>query len=155
MSLLAVPIISVLALLLVIVSCISFYIGLTKLAEKNKLLNSRVQSSELLINELQLSNNTLQVTIEKLQYDAEQTSLESLQVSKHLEHRVKLLQQRIDEQEQLVIGVQNSQGQDKFYTRAYKLAEKGASIEEIVAECELPKAEVEMLLSVYQQRMRS
>ncbi len=155
MSLLAVPIISVLALLLVIVSSAGFYIGLTKLAEKTKLLNARVQASELLINELQLTNNSLQVTIEKLQYDADQVSLESLQVSKHLEHRVKQLQQRLDEQEQLVIGVQNSQGQDKFYSRAYKLAEKGASIEEIVAECELPQAEVEMLLSVYQQRMRT
>ncbi|MBL0710789.1 MAG: DUF2802 domain-containing protein [Colwellia sp.] len=31
-----------------------------------------------------------------------------------------------------------------------KLAKKGAELDEIVKECELPRAEVEMLLSVYQ-----
>jgi hypothetical protein len=35
------------------------------------------------------------------------------------------------------------------------LAEKGADIEEIISECELPRAEVEMLLAVYQQRLRT
>jgi hypothetical protein len=48
---------------------------------------------------------------------------------------------------------QDSHGQDKFYNRAFKLAAKGASLEEIMNECELPRAEVEMLLSVHQSRL--
>lgn len=48
--------------------------------------------------------------------------------------------------------VKSQEPQDKLYSRAYKLAALGAGIEEIMTECELPKAEVEMLLSVYKPK---
>lgn len=44
------------------------------------------------------------------------------------------------------------QPQDKLYSRASKLAALGADVEEIMRECELPRAEVEMLLSVYNKK---
>ncbi|KGJ97048.1 DUF2802 domain-containing protein [Colwellia psychrerythraea] len=155
MSLLAVPIIAVLALFLVVLTSTIIFIFLTKLKNKISMLNSQVQSTFLLVNNLQAINEKLQQEFDVLTTCNEQVAIENSQVSKHLELRIKNLQQQSVEQQQLLTQWQENQGQDKFYNRAFKLAEKGADIEEIMAECELPRAEVEMLLSVYQQRTRS
>lgn len=40
----------------------------------------------------------------------------------------------------------------KIYSRAVKMVELGADIEEIIRECELPRAEAELLLSLHQQK---
>lgn len=42
--------------------------------------------------------------------------------------------------------------ENKLYSRAVKMVELGAGIEEIMAECELPKAEAELLLSLHKHR---
>ena len=42
--------------------------------------------------------------------------------------------------------------ENKLYTRAVKMVELGAGVEEIMAECELPKAEAELLLSLHKHR---
>ena len=107
------------------------------------------------MNDLQTLNNKLQQEVDEIVSNNEQLATENEQVSKQLEHRIKSLQNQSIEQQQLLTQWQDSQGQDKFYNRAFKLAAKGADVEEIMSECELPRAEVEMLLSVYQQRARS
>ena len=155
MSLLAVPIIAVSALFLVLLTSIFLFIYLNKLKSKVEMLNMQMQSTCLLVNELQILNSKLQQEFDDISDKNEQLAAENEQVSKQLEHRIKSLQHQSIEQQQLVTQWQESQGQDKFYNRAFKLAEKGADIEEIMSECELPRAEVEMLLSVYQQRARS
>ncbi|KTF16197.1 DUF2802 domain-containing protein [Pseudoalteromonas sp. H105] len=40
----------------------------------------------------------------------------------------------------------------KIYSRAVKMVELGADIEEIIRECELPRAEAELLMSLHQQK---
>ena len=155
MSLLAVPIIAVSALFLVLLTSIFLFIYLNKLKSKVEMLNIQMQSTCLLVNELQILNSKLQQEFDDISDKNEQLAAENEQVSKQLEHRIKSLQHQSIEQQQIVTQWQESQGQDKFYNRAFKLAEKGADIEEIMSECELPRAEVEMLLSVYQQRARS
>jgi hypothetical protein len=42
--------------------------------------------------------------------------------------------------------------ENKLYSRAVKMVELGAGIEEIMFECELPKAEAELLLSLHKHR---
>jgi len=155
MSLLAVPIIAVLALFLVLLTSTMLFFYLSKLKNKMTMLSMEVQSLSLLVNELQTLHNKLQQEYDVMAESNENIAAENTQVSKQLEHRIKTLQQQAIEQQQLLTQWQESQGQDKFYNRAFKLAEKGADIEEIISECELPRAEVEMLLSVYQQRLRS
>ncbi|PKI14731.1 DUF2802 domain-containing protein [Colwellia sp. 12G3] len=155
MSLLAVPIIAVLALFLVLFTSTVLFFCLTKLKNKIILLNMEVQGQALLLNELQVSNQKLQQDFDVMAESSSKLAAENAQVSQQLEHRIKKLQHQAIEQQQLFTQWQESQGQDKFYNRAFKLAEKGAGIEEIMSECELPQAEVEMLLSVYQQRIRS
>lgn len=155
MSLLAIPIISVLALFFVVLSSTLFFIYLTKLKSQVTALNTKVQSSYLLVHDLQALNAKLQQDFDAMVVNSDKLAIESSQVSKQLEHRIKNLQHQAIEQQQLLSQWQENQGQDKFYNRAFKLAAKGADINEIMNECELPRAEVEMLLSVYQQRAGS
>lgn len=155
MSLLAVPIIAVLALFLVLLTSTLLFVYVSKLKNKMAVLNVQMQSTSLLLNDLQTLNNKLQQEFDEMASNNERLATENEQVSKQLEHRIKSLQHQSFEQQQLLTQWQDSQGQDKFYNRAFKLAEKGADIEEIMSECELPRAEVEMLISVYQQRARA
>jgi type II secretory pathway pseudopilin PulG len=46
----------------------------------------------------------------------------------------------------------NQQPEDKLYSRALKLAELGAGVEEISESCEIPIAEAEMLLAVHKKK---
>jgi hypothetical protein len=155
MLLLAVPIIAVLALFFVLCTSTVLFVYLTKLKSKMIILNMEVQGQSLLVNELQALNQKLQQEFDMLTANNDKQVAENEQISKQLEHRIKNLQQQAIEQNELFTQWQESQGQDKFYNRAFKLAEKGADIEEIISECELPRAEVEMLLAVYQQRLRT
>ncbi|PKH88757.1 DUF2802 domain-containing protein [Colwellia sp. Bg11-28] len=155
MSLLAVPIIAVLALFLVLLTSIFLFVYINKLKSKIEILNVQMQSTCLQVDELQIVNSKLQHEFDEMAGNNEKRIAENEQVSKQLEHRIRSLQHQAIEQQQLITQWQESQGQDKFYNRAFKLAAKGADIEEIMSECELPRAEVEMLLSVYMQRARS
>ncbi len=154
MSILAVPIIAVLALALSLLVLVFFFFYFRSSKEKIAVLNMQIQSTNLQVSELKAFYNKLQEDFEATAEVNENAIRETYQVSQQLEHRIKQLQNKLAEQQQLFSQWQETQGQDKFYNRAFKLAEKGADIEEIIKECELPRAEVEMLLSVYQQRSR-
>ena len=152
MSLLALPLIAVVALVASIVSLVGLYILLKKYKAQVTMFTSQYQSQELILNNLQRINDQLHHDINKLQVKYEQITTENVQVSKQLEHRIKTLQTRLNSQDETISQLQTDQGDDKFYVRAIKLAKKGADIDEIVTECELPYAEVEMLISVYQKQ---
>lgn len=155
MSLLAVPIISVLALILSVLLFIIILVLSVKYKAQLTMLVSQYQSQELILNNLQGLNEQLQFEVENLHKKGEKTTTENLQISKQLEHRIKTLQTQINNQNDIISQLQTDKGDDKFYTRAIKLAKKGADIDEIVNECELPYAEVEMLISVYQKETPS
>lgn len=155
MSLLAVPIIAVVALIVSILCLVGVIFLSIRHKAKLTILASQYQTQELILNNLQRVNEQLHFEIEKLQKQYDQITTENIQVSKQLEHRIKTLQTHINSQQDTLSQLQTDQGDDKFYTRAIKLAKKGADIEEIVTECELPYAEVEMLISVYQKNPSS
>jgi len=155
MSLLAVPIIAVVALVLSVLCLVVVFISSIRHKAQISMLVSQYQAQELIINNLQRVNEQLQLDVEKLLKQDEQITIENRQVSKQLEHRIKTVQTQINNQQEVISQLQTDQGDDKFYTRAIKLAKKGADIEEIVTECELPYAEVEMLISVYQKKTPS
>lgn len=114
-------------------------------------LQAQIKATELAIGDLQVAISVIENKLSEIVNDIELQSTENVQVSKQLEHRIKGLQAHSKELAESIELLKEQQPQDKLYSRAYKLAALGADIEEIMAECELPKAEVEMLLSVYQQ----
>lgn len=153
MSLLAVPIIAVLALFLVLVSSAVIFLYFVRVSKNIKGFKVQLQSNVMQIKELKDLNKLLQHQITSTEREGKQLSIENSQVLKQLELRIKYLNDYNVEQQKKLLQWQDSHGQDKFYNRAFKLAAKGASLEEIMNECELPRAEVEMLLSVHQSRL--
>ncbi len=121
----------------------------------NKALQSQIGTQEILLNELQSAQKELNNQNIKISDTCKSQQLENEQVSKQLEHRIKLLQQESVLQKQLIDQIKNQQPQDKLYSRAFKLVELGADIDEVVRECDIPRAEAEMLMSVHKNKSSS
>lgn len=155
MSLLALSILTITALILSVVCLVVLLVLSIRYKAKITMLTSQYQAQELIYNNLQRVNEQSDLDINKLQKQVEQLSSENTQVSKQLEHRIKAIQVKLNSQDEVILQLQTDKGDDKFYTRAIKLAKKGADINEIVTECELPHAEVEMLISIYQKKTPS
>ena len=68
-----------------------------------------------------------------------------------MQERQQGLRQDLDElqQQQQVIAL--SDPESKIYSRAVKMVELGADLEEIIRECELPRAEAELLFNLHRQ----
>ena len=152
MSLLAVPIIAFVAFTISVLCLIILFVVITRHRAKLAVYESQVQTQELLLNSLQSAHDHLKSVVRDLSEQQEQAFTENTLISKQLEHRIKTLQSQLHSQQEFISQLQTDQGEDKFYSRAIKLAKIGADIDEIVAECELPYAEVEMLISVYQKK---
>jgi len=59
------------------------------------------------------------------------------------------LAQAIERQDEIQSQSQYHDPQSRLYSHAMKLVERGADVEEIVRECELPRAEAELLVSLH------
>ena len=62
----------------------------------------------------------------------------------------------VEQQSQELIQQQAAQKYDdpdaKIYSRAVKMVELGADLDEVIRECELPRAEAELLFSLHKQK---
>jgi len=152
MSLLAIPIIAVVTLIASVLCFVIVFSSLTRYKTKLAVYSSQYQAQELLVSSLQSAHDNLSVIVNELSIQHHKSLTENILISKQLEHRIKTLQSQLNSQQELIIQLQTDKGDDKFYARAIKLAKRGADIDEISAECELPHAEVEMLISVYQKK---
>ena len=114
---------------------------------QQKLENQAVQLVEL---QTLLAQSQSQLDANQQHYIDSQT--ENEQVSKQLEHRIKVTQDQLTSQIQSLEQQLHQQPEDKLYTRAQKLVELGADIAEIMRECDIPRAEAEMLLAVHRQK---
>ena len=115
-------------------------------------LQQQVQSQEIQLVELQNLLASGQSQLDIIQQQCNESQLENEQVSKQLEHRIKMVQEQFNGQLETIEQLLHQQPEDKLYTRAQKLVELGADIAEIMRECEIPRAEAEMLLSVHRKK---
>lgn len=150
---LTVVILAVIAIVLLSV-VLALYFALKSLKAKLMLLEAQVQAYPLLVEELQTGISEQQALIKSMDEKHSRSGVEHEQVSKQLTHRVKVVQDELAKVKEMLEHYQDQQPEDKLYSRAYKLAELGADIEEIINECDLPRAEAEMLLSVYKKKIR-
>ncbi len=147
-------------LLSLIAFAIVMLVAMLLLALKNRFsrqideLQKKLQNQEMQLVELQtlLANN--QSLLENNQQYCNESQRENEQVSKQLEHRIKVTQEQFASQFEIIETLLHQQPEDKLYTRAQKLVELGADIAEIMQECDIPKAEAEMLLAVHRQRVK-
>ena len=115
-------------------------------------LQQQVHSQEIQLLELQDLLARQQSQLEITQQHCTESRIENEQVSKQLEHRIKVTQEQFNKQFQSIEQRLHQQPEDKLYTRAQKLVELGADLAEIMRECDIPRAEAEMLLSIHQKK---
>lgn len=117
-----------------------------------ELLHAELSSATLLIDNLQNKlhftneNFTLQIS------ESKKEIIENEQVTKQLEHRIKILQDKLQTTNDLIESIEQKQPQDKLYSRASKLVALGADVEEIMRDCDIPRAEAEMLIAVHTKK---
>ncbi len=154
MSLFMIAIIASGVLLLIILLAIFYRFWLKPLSEQSDILTTQLAVNELVIKEMQQMLDDQHTNIDKFTEQQEKKNSHFIEVVSDLDNKRKLLQQDIIGVKEQLQQYQEQQPEDKLYSRAFKLAALGADIEEIMTECELPHAEAEMLLSLYQQKIR-
>ena len=131
---------------------ILFVVLYKKLARQFFLMNTQMESSQLLADELQARLAEQDTLFNQRVEGIQQQTIENDQVTKQLEHRIKVLQEQIAQQNTFIEQIQQQQPEDKLYSRASKLVALGADVEEVMVECDIPRAEAEMLISVHKSK---
>jgi len=136
------------AIALMLLVIIVLFISVHSLTKKIQLSEINISSNELLVNQLQTLFIELETSFKDKSEQHKTESVELNQVTKQLEHRIKNIQGELLKLQQ----VQAQQPEDKLYSRAFKMVSLGADAEELVRECDIPKAEAEMLISIHQKQ---
>jgi len=142
----------------IVIFCIGLYLFLsrfkTQLYKRVISLETQLQSNEFVVSELQSSHQKFQATCQDKENQLQSWQLEHQQVSKQLEHRIKVLQEQLSTYQEQLEQIQQQQPEDKLYSRAQKMVQLGADVDEIVRECDLPLAEAEILISMHKSKSR-
>jgi len=120
-------------------------------------LNKQKQTIQMLSEQLH-SINARQAPLEKRVSQSKELIHEVRTGTLGLGNRVKELEAQLSElQNQQTalsdkqVAMEHQEASTPLYTRAAKLVASGASVEEIMQECDLPRAEAELLLSLHGQ----
>ena len=131
-------------MLLLSIAIAALGIGLISLALIVALKNK--QSAELNAVSQQLKDTSEQTHILRSEVSELRTGL--LSIGKRL--------LEVEQQNQELMQQQAAQKYDdpdaKIYSRAVKMVELGADLDEVIRECELPRAEAELLFSLHKQK---
>lgn len=122
-----------LTLVLAFVFFIISYLLIQKQAKKNHAL-------ELLVKSLLESNSQFKQQFVELHSG-------SIGMGKKIQHLESLIKKTQENQQNLVAQAP----ENRLYTRAVKMVELGATIDELMSECELPRAEAELLLNLHKK----
>ena len=110
-------------------------------------INNIQHAHNLLLKDLAKSRDSLQKRINEL-------STVNINLGGAIQGVARDVQQTKYQQDEMKEEWQSQEAQDpesRFYTRAIKLVELGASLEEIMRECELPRAEAELLVNFHRR----
>ncbi|WP_085298092.1 DUF2802 domain-containing protein [Cognaticolwellia mytili] len=144
--------ISLVALSLVMLVALLLLALKSRLSEQVVELSKQVQNQALMLSDLQMLLAKSQTQLNENKHQCDESLLENEQVSKQLEHRIKVIQEQFKTQLQTIEQLLQQQPEDKLYSRAQKLVELGADVEEIMRECDIPRPEAEMLMAVHKQQ---
>lgn len=134
--------------IIIILAIVVFTMQHKALKTRIDLLNINIQTNDVLISQMQLSMTSFIESSTDIQSNNKEQHQKQEALANQFEHKIKILQQQIQQQQALVTQLQNQQPEDKLYSRAVKLVELGADVEEVMRECEMPRAEADMLMSI-------
>ena len=140
---------SLVMLVVIVLLCVVFY-------QYAKTVNTRLGQSIKLINDLY---QLLKKQEEQLKAFAQNNSANTEQLSSSIQDEVSEIRHQLalnsQELRQLENQTQQLQHQDpgiRMYTKANELVAAGASLEDIMEACELPRAEAEVLIGLHRSK---
>ena len=123
------------AALVYVIACLGLVLYQQKQTSK---LRVKVEALTLLIKESDRQRETVKRELQELRSGTIGVGRRMLE----LEKRTAKQDARLDE-------VNQQDPQAKLYSRAMKMVDLGASIDELIQECELPKAEAELIIRLH------
>jgi len=108
----------------------------------------------ILFNKVRKKNHTLEVLIKSLLAQQEINKKQFTEIHSGAVGMGKKLQQLdavVKKTQENQVNLAASAPENRLYTRATKMVELGASIEELMIDCELPKAEAELLFNLHRK----
>lgn len=140
----------VVALLIVVLLVFAITVlYIIRLSKKINVLEEQSANLTLVLDNQQMNDVQQHELLASIQETLQAPILENEQVTKQLTVRTKHLQEKLAELETELEKLKHEQPEDKLYRRALKMVELGADIEEIIAECDIPRAEAELLFSIH------
>ncbi|WP_354623991.1 DUF2802 domain-containing protein [Psychromonas sp. MME2] len=106
-----------------------------------------IKKQQLKINELQSLVESLTSNNASFKRQFTEAHAVSLGMGKKIQKFEKMVKQIQENHSNLVAQAP----ENRLYTRAMKMVELGASIDELMVECELPRAEAELLLNLHKK----
>lgn len=146
------PLFFALILLFALALSVFCLIKLTKLGNNVAQLTAQLSSIELIVADLKAIQLQEQQNTALAQQKLSEWQFEHQQVSQQLEHRSKVQNEKYLELKNIFESFEQQQPADKLYSRAQKMVQLGAGIDEVIQECQLPRAEVEILFSVTKRK---
>ena len=143
------PSIVVTLLLVVILIYAITIIYIQRLNKKLRTLEEQCANHALAIENQQMNDVEHHQLFAQIEEKYQPQLVENEQVTKQLDARTKNLQSKITQLEEAIEKLKHEQPEDKLYRRALKMVELGADIEEIIAECDLPRAEAQLLFDIH------
>ncbi|BCV66077.1 DUF2802 domain-containing protein [Shewanella carassii] len=129
------------AALVYVVACLGLVLYLQK---QNNKLRSKVEALTVLVKESDKQREALKRELQELRSGTIGVGRRVLELEKRLVEQ----NARLDESMQ-------QDPQAKLYSRAMKMVQLGAGVEELIRECELPKAEAELLIRLHGKTARA
>ena len=108
----------------------------------------------ILFNKVRKKNHTLEVLVKSLLAQQEINKKQFAEIHSGAVGMGKKLQQLeavVKKTQENQVTLAASAPENRLYTRATKMVELGASIEELMIDCELPKAEAELLFNLHRK----
>lgn len=125
------------AALVYVIACLGAVLYLQKQSSK---LKSKVEALTLLVKESDRQREAVKRELNELRSGTIGMGRKLAEIEK-----------KLTKQSDLIDEASQQDPQAKLYSRAVKMIALGAGIEELMQECELPKAEVELLLRLHKK----
>ncbi|WP_434930135.1 DUF2802 domain-containing protein [Shewanella sp. HL-SH8] len=125
------------AALVYVIACLGVVLYLQQQSSK---LKSKVEALTLLVKESDRQREAVKRELNELRSG-----------TIGMGRKVAEIEKKLTKQSDLIDEASQQDPQAKLYSRAVKMIALGAGIEELMQECELPKAEVELLLRLHKK----
>jgi hypothetical protein len=125
------------AALIYVVACLSLVLYLLRRTSK---LKSKVEALTVLVKESDKQREAVKRELQELRSG-------TIGVGR----RVLELEKKLGKQSEMLEEASYHDPQAKLYARAVKMVSLGAGVEELISECELPKAEAELILRLHKR----